>query len=173
LLEVTVAATILVGLVLALSLTLISEAGRRIQHSGIQAGEPPVGRILDRLRADVWGSGGIIMPLDYDPFATWYEGPLVLSGHFSGYGLAYAAQDGVLYRVVQEGLKDPVATAVLQGVAVFHWTFLEQPSRTTVLLEVERIETGAYRGPDRVASSIHTTTGRIVLSPRRHGGTWW
>jgi hypothetical protein len=168
-----VAATIFVGLVLALSLTLISEAGRRIQHSGVQAGEPPVGRILDRLRADVWGSSAIVMPADYDPFATWYEGPLVLSGHFSGYGLAYMEKDGVLYRVVQKPAEEPVATAVLRDVGAFHWTFLSQVPRATVLLEVVGAETDSFRGPDGVAVPKRPTTDRIALSPRPRGGTWW
>ncbi|MDA8018821.1 MAG: hypothetical protein MPN21_15375 [Thermoanaerobaculia bacterium] len=170
--ETVIALLLFSMLILGLSMVLLTEAGRRLQHSGLRAEEVAGGRVLDRIRTDVWGSRTIVMPLDYDPLAFWYEGPLVLSGHWSGYEMAYGVTGDVLYRITRRPGDEPEIAEVLRGIGRFRWRFLDVVGRSTVELEILRTETttfrGGYGGPSRTS-----VADRVVLLPRRVQASRW
>lgn len=173
LLEAVVSTTLMTGILLMISLSLIDEAGRRVAYSGVRANEPDTASILNRLRADVQGSTSIVTPADYDPYAFWYEGPLVAAGHWSGVSVGYALSDGTLFRVVVDG-GDNVSTPVLVGVEAFRWTFVDGVS-DVVLIELVRRQTTAFRtagGADAQFGSEESAS-RLVVAPRRSGRTSW
>lgn len=171
--EAIVAVFIFSSLILMLTLTLFTEAGRRIQSSGERAGERDAGRVVDRIRTDVWGASSIVVPLDYDPYGTWYEGPLILSGHWSGYEMGYGVQGKSLFRIIRRPGQEAELAEVLRGVDTFHWRFLDGVSRTAVVLEILRSESPTFRGPDDAPAGPSSVADRIVLSPRRVRSARW
>lgn len=171
--ETVIALFIFSTLVLGATLTLITEAGRRLQHSGERAGDLAAGRVIDRLRTDVWASRDFAVPLDYDPIDPWYEGPLVLQGHGSGYDMAYGVVDGALQRAIRRPGRPPEIDELLHGVYKFRWRFLDGVSRRTIELEVQHSETATFRGPGGAPASPTLIAERVVLSPRRIQAWQW
>lgn len=177
LLEVSIAAFLFVMVFLGITLSLLTEAGRRVERSGLRAGEGSSSAAWNRIRTDAWASLSVAVPPDYDPLAAWYEGPLVLLGHSSGVDLGYEVSGGVLFRVVRPATGESRRADLLRGVETFRWRFLDGVSRSAVLLEVQRSETPVYRGsgtnvPGATAGTT-LTTERLVVAPRRVTAARW
>lgn len=171
--ETVIAVFLFTVLILGVTLTLVSEAGRRIQHSGERAGDLAAGRVLDRLRTDVWASSDVVVPFNYDPIQLWYEGPLVISGHASGYDIAYGVVDGALQRAIRRQGEEPKIDELLRGVSKFRWRLLDGVARRSVEVEIQRFESATFRGPDDAAAWPTAIAERIVLSPRRVQAAQW
>ena len=174
LLEVVVGVLIFSTLILGLALTLFSEAGSRIRTSGLRAGDLTAGRVIDRIRTDVWGSSSIVVPFNVEPMeGGWYEVPLVISGHWSGYRMAYGVEGGVLRRATFLPGDDPEDADAIRNVERFRWRFLRGGSRTSVEVVIIHTETPTFRGPDGAAASRTVLTEHVVATPRRVQATSW
>lgn len=174
LLEAVVSTTLMLGVLLMISLSLIDEAGRRVAYSGVRANEPDTASILNRMRADVQGSMAIVVPADYDPYAFWYEGPLVASEHWSGASVGYGLSEGTLFRVVIDA-GGAETTPVLVGVEAFRWTLVEGAGGDVVMIELIRRRTTPFRTAGGANSQFGSreSTSRLVVAPRRGGKTSW